>query len=73
MITQKYKCTYCGATFEALQYSIHRDGFGIGPEVPLCSGCVENPLILMEDIWERIAYPEPLIDAIKEVQQCNNA
>lgn len=47
-------CVYCGKTSEGY-FSIHRDGFGEGPEVPLCNQCggFESPT--PEDIWCKIS------------------
>lgn len=49
-------CAYCDQPVEG-NYSIHRDGFGVGPEVDLCDACAENDEIGCVDIWERIAQP----------------
>lgn len=48
-------CCYCGKSALQSPYEIHRDGFGEGPEVPLCEACVEDESITCEMIWERIA------------------
>ncbi len=47
-------CAYCGASSEGT-FAIHRDGLGLGPEVPLCNGCggLEEPTC--ERIWARIS------------------
>lgn len=47
-------CVWCGKQTEG-NYSIHRDGFGIGPDVPLCDehGSTETPTCC--EIWEHIA------------------
>ena len=50
----KEKCAYCGREIEQVNYMIHRDGFGLGPEVPLCDGCGAFPLPTLGEIWERI-------------------
>lgn len=47
-------CAYCGGTAEG-NYSIHRDGFCIGPEVDLCDEHGGYPHPTCPDIWERIA------------------
>jgi hypothetical protein len=49
-------CVYCGGESQG-RFSIHRDGFGIGPEVPLCDSCGEGDDLTCADIWERIAQP----------------
>ena len=46
-------CAYCGDVAEG-NYAIHRDGFGIGPEVPLCDGCGSEETPTCEQIWHRI-------------------
>lgn len=47
-------CAYCGEPAEG-NYSIHRDGFGQGPEVPICDahGGSEDPSCHL--IWIEIA------------------
>lgn len=49
-------CSYCGNPAEG-HYSIHRDGFGVGPEVDLCDACGSKQTPDCYDIWERIAQP----------------
>jgi hypothetical protein len=49
-------CVYCGKDAEG-NYSIHRDGFGVGPDVPLCDACAEDDDIECPDIWHKIAQP----------------
>lgn len=50
-------CAYCGMPSEG-NYSIHRDGFGFGPEVPLCDlhGSLAFPTC--EQIWAVVARAE---------------
>lgn len=47
-------CSYCGKPCEG-HFAIHRDGFCVGPEVPLCDehGGSEEPTV--EAIWARLA------------------
>lgn len=47
---EELRCAYCGGPAEG-NYSIHRDGFGLGPEVDLCDahGSEETPTC--EEIW----------------------
>lgn len=47
-------CSYCGKPCEG-HFAIHRDGFCVGPEVPLCDehGGSEEPTV--EAIWTRLA------------------
>jgi hypothetical protein len=47
-------CAFCGDPAEG-NYAIHRDGFGIGPEVDLCDECGQYPKPTCEDIWEEIS------------------
>lgn len=47
-------CVYCGRKAEG-NYAVHRDGFGRGPEVPLCDGCGSDLVPTLEDIWARIS------------------
>jgi hypothetical protein len=49
-------CVYCGKPAEG-NYSVHRDGFGVGPEVPLCDACGSEPEPELWKIWDRIAQP----------------
>jgi hypothetical protein len=48
------RCSYCGGPAEG-NYSIHRDGFGEGPEVPLCDACGGERTPTLAEIWARIA------------------
>lgn len=48
------RCSYCGGHAEG-NYSIHRDGFGEGPEVPLCDACGGGRTPTLAQIWARIA------------------
>ena len=50
-------CSYCGRPAEG-NYSIHRDGFGVGPEVALCDSCGAHPTPTLRAIWDRIAQPD---------------
>jgi len=47
-------CSYCGKSAEG-NYSIHRDGFGQGPEVPLCDACGGEGTPALAQIWTRIS------------------
>ena len=50
------KCANCGKQFEGeVEFAIHRDGFGIGPEVPLCRDCGAYPRPTCGEIWFNIA------------------
>lgn len=48
------RCAYCGGPAEG-NYSIHRDGFCIGPEVPLCDRCGSRQYPTCGEIWNRIS------------------
>lgn len=55
-------CSYCERSFipdpdPNEGYSVHRDGFGVGPEVPLCPACGGSESPSLADIWEKIAQP----------------
>jgi hypothetical protein len=47
-------CAYCGAPSEG-NYSVHRDGFCVGPEVELCDGCGGSRYPTLSEIWDKIA------------------
>lgn len=53
-MTPEKTCAYCGGPAEG-NYSIHRDGFGVGPEVDLCDAHGGGELPSCEQIWDRIA------------------
>jgi len=63
-------CEYCGNPAEG-NYSVHRDGFGEGPEVWLCDFCGGPDLASpsLQDIWAKIAKPEPLIDELQRLYE----
>lgn len=46
-------CIHCNKVTEG-HFAIHRDGFGEGPEVPLCNACGSGPTPTCEEIWARI-------------------
>ena len=49
-------CAYCKKPISGeVQYSIHRDGFDDGPEVPLCEACGAHPTPTCSEIWKRIS------------------
>lgn len=50
------QCAYCDARIaaDAPVYSIHRDDFGEGPEVPLCEACGSGQTPTCEQIWAKI-------------------
>lgn len=47
-------CAYCGGHAEGF-FSIHRDSYCEGPEVPLCIACGSKPEPTCEQIWAHIA------------------
>lgn len=61
-------CAYCGAKAEG-EYSVHRDGFGVGPEVDLCERCGSQPTPSLREIWERIAQPSESSFAYRRIDR----
>lgn len=51
------KCAYCGNITEG-NFSIHRDGLGEGPEVPLCNRCGGRKEPTEAQIWARIGQSQ---------------
>lgn len=49
------KCAFCGGPHTG-EYSVHRDGFGIGPEVPLCNKCGSTESPTLPEIWAKISH-----------------
>lgn len=47
-------CAFCGGPAQG-NHSIHRDGFGKGPEVPLCDEHGSKLKPSCPDIWARIS------------------
>lgn len=47
------RCAFCEQPAQG-NYSIHRDGFGEGPEVPLCNACGGKPEPDEPTIWAKI-------------------
>ena len=55
-ILKETHCAYCFAVIKGeVHFAIHRDGFGVGPEVPLCVECGSHLTPTCEDIWSKIA------------------
>lgn len=48
------RCAACGDHAQG-NASIHRDGFGEGPEVELCDACGMAELPTCEELWKQIA------------------
>jgi hypothetical protein len=56
MSNERHVCSACGEAFVGpIGGSIHRDGFGIGPEVVLCDPCGGHEFPSCEELWSRIA------------------
>lgn len=49
-------CAYCGRPADG-NFTIHRDGYGVGPEVDLCDWCGMYPAPSCEEMWDLIAQP----------------
>lgn len=49
-------CAFCGERAEG-KYAVHRDGFGVGPEVDLCDACGGSEFPTLAQIWDAIAQP----------------
>ena len=53
-----YRCAYCKSLHHSTpNFTIHRDGYGVGPEVPLCDGCGSGQHISCAQIWKAIGEP----------------
>jgi hypothetical protein len=61
IVTTPVECAACGAPVEQPcghdegGHSIHRDGFCIGPEVPLCCACGAYEFPSCPTLWRLIA------------------
>jgi hypothetical protein len=49
-------CMFCGRWADG-QFSLHRDGFSVGPELPLCSDCGGHETPTLGEIWDYTALP----------------
>ncbi len=47
-------CVYCKSPAQG-RFSVHRDDFCEGPEVPLCDACGGDEEPTLEEIWNRIS------------------
>jgi hypothetical protein len=47
-------CAYCGKVWEG-NYTIHRDGVGKGPKVPICNACTIGEEPSLDDIWAKLS------------------
>lgn len=45
-------CFHCGSRAQG-RFAMHRDGFGLGPQLPLCDRCGGNETPTCEEIWAR--------------------
>ncbi len=53
-------CAYCGEEISGEpEFTIHRDGFCEGPEVPLCVNCGGSESPDCEEIWDVISEANP--------------
>jgi len=67
-MSKGFRCAYCEMVFaEDNFFWIHRDGPSKGPQMPLCYECGKVPTC--EEIWAKIANPDPLVEAIKKVYE----
>lgn len=48
-------CAFCRRPAEG-NHAVHRDGFGDGPEVPLCDACGGHETPTLAAIWDRISH-----------------
>ena len=60
------RCAYCGKAALG-NYSIHRDGFGMGPEVDLCDHCGGNPEPQEAQIWAKIGQSDECLKCEEEI------
>lgn len=60
-------CAFCGKKAFG-NFSIHRDGLGDGPEVPLCTDCGGNPEPQEVEIWSKIGQAEICIKCDEEIR-----
>lgn len=60
-------CAYCGKPAEG-KYSVHRDSFRRGPEVPLCNACGGMSGPSLDDIWEKIGILPRAIKLLEETE-----
>lgn len=62
------KCVHCEKPiFGEPERSIHRDGIGYGPELPLCLDCGGEELPTCEQIWAKISR---VPQALRDLQEC---
>ena len=61
------KCAFCGKLAEG-NYSIHRDGFDVGPEVALCDACGGLEVPTTGDIWARIGQGSECVRCDEEIR-----
>lgn len=51
----KTECAACGTEIVGeVKYTIHRDDFSEGPQVPLCEPCGADDRPTCEELWEAI-------------------
>ena len=66
------KCSFCERETDG-NFLIHRDGFGVGPEVPLCAYCAASTGPSCVEIWNKIAHPSHEIRRLLDVVQARDA
>ena len=57
---QRIPCAMCLEPWQG-NYTIHRDGMGVGPELPLCDGCGSERGPTCEEIWHAFRVCSQLI------------
>jgi hypothetical protein len=62
----KRRCAYCGSAADGA-YSIHRDGFCEGPEVPLCNACGATESPTLREIWSRIGRSPACLECDEDI------
>jgi hypothetical protein len=60
-------CAYCAQPAEG-RYGVHRDGYGVGPLMDLCTACGAHDTPTLADIWDRIAKPSVHPDAYRRLE-----
>lgn len=60
-------CAFCGVAAEG-NFSIDRDGFGVGPTVDLCDACGGSEEPTCGDIWARIGRGSECVRCDEEIR-----
>lgn len=61
------RCAFCGRPAEG-NYSIHRDGLGMGPEVPLCDACGSHEQPCLVTIWQSIGRASECLKCEEDIR-----